>query len=214
MTTAVAERTSQTLTPSLQETLPEDAPREYSWTVEALHHAIDAGVFKEPMRLDLVHGRILERMPQGSLHLSRRIRIGRRLRSALEPRFFVVDECSVTLAADGEVVVDIAVLWGSDGDYDDQNPTSQDVALLAEVAVSSAFYDLAEKALLYAQSGIGDYWVILPEREQVVIHRDPSPDGYRSATTLGLSETVSPLAAEGVTLAVRDLLGLPKRAEA
>lgn len=146
-------------------------------------------------------------MPQSPLHRASRLRVSRLLRSALTPAFEVADECPVHIASDGEPVPDIIALRGGAEDAT-QHPSPEEVALLVEVAVSSEQSDLGEKSMLYAQSGIADYWVLLPEHEQIVVHREPAPSGYRSVTTVGASDTVSPLAASEVTLAVRDLLGL------
>ena len=66
-----------------------------------------------------------------------------------------------------------------------------------EVAVSSVDNDLGDKALLYAQAGITDYWVVLPEERAVVVHREPTPQGYGSVTRLTETDTLTPLAASG-----------------
>jgi Uma2 family endonuclease len=183
------------------------APREFHWTVDAFYFADAAGVFGSDARLELVHGRIIERMGQGPLHLSRRVRVGRRLRAILEPCCLVVDECPVRIASDSEPVADIAVLDGAEGDYDERNPAPEEVALLVEIAVTSVEYDLGAKALLYAQAGIGDYWVVLPEIEAIVVHREPGAGGYQSIIRVGTEETLSPLAAPDAVFLVRDLFG-------
>lgn len=203
MATVLAEKPVEKATASNGEA----APQEYHWTVDALYRAVDAGVFPEPSRIELIHGRVIDRMGQGSLHLWCRIRIGRRMRAALEPRFLLVEECSVRIAFDGEPVADVAVLQEAVNSDDEHTPTPEDVVLLVEVAVSSADYDLGEKALLYAQAGIADYWVVLPEQKQIVVHREPSADGYKSVMFFGEDEGVSPLAAPEVVLQVRELLG-------
>ena len=185
-----------------------DAPRDYRWTADRFYRAASAGVFDEPGRIELIHGRLVEKLPQSPLHRASRIRVSRLLRLVLTPVFEVADECPIHVAFDGEPVPDIIALRGGGAEDATQHPSSEDVALLVEVAVSSEQSDLGEKSLLYAQAGISDYWVVLPERERIVVHRDPTPDGYRAVATLGVSDTLSPLAAEGVTLVVRDLLGL------
>ena len=122
-------------------------------------------------------------MPQGSLHRAFRLRISRLLRSTLEPALAVADECPIHIAFDGEPVPDIAILYDAAAAEDPaRHPAPEDVALLVEVAVSSEKSDQGEKALLYAQAGIADYWVVLPEAEEVVVHRDPTEDGYRNVS--------------------------------
>lgn len=205
MTTIIAERP--------QESLPESASRDYRWTADRFYRAAAAGVFDDPGRIELIHGRLVEKMPQGSLHRGSRIRISRLLRLVLPPALEVADECPIHIAFDGEPVPDIMALRAGSAEDIAQHPSPEVVALLVEVAVSSEPSDLGEKSLLYARAGIGDYWVVLPEREQIIVHRDPSSDGYRSVMTLGPSAIVSPLVAEDAMLSVRDLLGLTRREE-
>lgn len=198
MTTTVAERPQEILL------------HEYHWTAEEFYRAAAAGAFDDPDRLELIHGRLI-RLMQGERHANLRARMSRRLRRALEPPLFVRDENPLHIAFDGEPVPDLMLTYQEE--YAGRHPEPEEVALLVEVAVSSAEYDLGEKALLYAQAAIADYWVVLPEREQIVVHREPSPDGYRVVTTLGVLDVVSPLAAADVTLTVQDLLGRGEKPE-
>lgn len=184
-----------------------DARLDYRWTVDRFYRAAAAGVFDDPGRIDLVHGRLVEKMPQSPLHRASRIRVSRLLRSALPPVLEVADECPIHIASDGEPVPGIIALRGGGAEDTARHPSPETVALLVEIAVSSEQSDLNEKASLYAQAGISDYWVVLPEREQIVVHREPTPAGYGSVSHYGGTDTISPLAASDVALSVRDLLG-------
>jgi Uma2 family endonuclease len=185
----------------------ESAPQEYLWTADDFEQACEAGVFGRDRRLELIHGKVMDRMPESILHGFIATLIIECLRALLPPGFLVRGERLIRIAFDGDPVPDISVVVGGPFDYRDHHATPQDVALLVEVSISSAEYDLGGKALLYAQAGITDYWVVLPDREQIVVHREPSADGYAKVTGLGEEETVSPLAAPEATLAVRELLG-------
>lgn len=184
-----------------------DAPREYLWMADDFERACEAGAFGHDRRLELLHGRVIDRMGQGPLHSSLAAYIADCLRAALSPRYTVREERAIRISFDGEPVPDVSVVTGKNLDYLGQHPAPDAAVLLVEVAVSSQEYDLGGKALLYAQAGITDYWVVLPDAAQIVVHRDPSPDGYRFVTTVGEADSVSPLAAQDVTLSVRDLLG-------
>ena len=182
-------------------------PREFHWTAKAFYQAAGLGVFKEPNQLELVYGRIIRKMPQSPVHTAVRRRVARRLREMVSPSLCVCEENPIHIAFDGEPVPDVVMLRGPESDYDERHPMPEDVRLIVEVAVSSVASDTGDKAMLYAQAGIADYWVVLPDARQIVVHRDPTPQGYASVTTLGMGQTVSPLAASDVTLAVADLLG-------
>jgi len=92
------------------------------------------------------------------------------------------------------------VLWLVNKDYSSSHPEPEDVLLLIEVAESSLAYDTGEKARLYAEAGIADYWVIDLAEDCVEVFRDPQPTGYRSRQTYRGDEEVRPLAFPDVSL--------------
>ncbi|MHC4404531.1 MAG: Uma2 family endonuclease, partial [Planctomycetota bacterium] len=54
--------------------------------------------------------------------------------------------------------------------------------------------DTGEKARLYADAGIADYWVVDVEEDCVEVFRDPQPGGYQSRQMRRGDEAISPLA--------------------
>ena len=202
MATALLERpniTEPEVNPSVAGPIP------YHWTVDALERATEAGVFEHPERLELVHGRIIDKMAQGEPHTGLRRRLARRLREAIEPAAFVCEECPIRLALDGEPVPDI--MFTREADYGSRHPTQEAAVLVVEVAFSSVDYDLGEKALLYSQAGISDYWVVLAEAQAIVRHRQPSEDGYGEVTHLAGADMISPLARPEAGWTISALLG-------
>ncbi len=185
----------------------EQKSQERHWTAEEFYEAAAAGEFDDPGRLELIQGRIIEKMPTGPLHTTVSYDIAERLRAAAGLDFLVREERVIHLAFDGEPTPDIALVRGKSSDYRKNHPTPGNVALLVEVSVSSVEYDLGEKALMYAKAGIGDYWVVIPEAQEVVVHRQPSPQGYQSVTRLAGTDTLSPLAMPGAVWTVDALLG-------
>jgi len=181
--------------------------REYRWTVDAYYRAYEAGVFEDPQRLELIHGRIIRKMPQNAPHASLRRRLSRRLRGSMEPPFLVMEESPLRLALDGEPVPDLFVVTGPEEDYDERHPTQAETVLVVEVANTTAAYDLGEKALLYAQASIADYWVVLVNESVIVRHRTPTPGGYQDVTRLAGDESLSPLVAPETAWTVGALLG-------
>lgn len=187
--------------------LAEERPRPFHWTVEAYHRAAEAGAFGHDARVELVFGRVIERMSQSNLHFNLVEYLMDCLRAVVPPQYRVRDEKPIQISFDGEPIPDITVIAGSLRNINQPTPDAQDVPMLVEVSVSTEAYDLGEKALLYAQAGIKDYWVVVPKREQIVVHRDPTPDGYSSVTVLGGEAEITPLISDKA-LAVADLLGL------
>ena len=177
------------------------------WTVDRFYEAAAAGGFVDPSRLELLHGRIVEKMPSGPLHTTVSFDVAENLRDVLATRYLIREERAIHIAFDSELIPDIALVRGRSSAYRERHPDPENVALLIEVAVTSVDYDLGEKALLYAQAGIGDYWVVLAEAQAVVVHRQPAPEGYQDVTRLAGSDTLAPLAAPEAVWTVRALLG-------
>jgi Uma2 family endonuclease len=169
-------------------------------------------VFDEPNRLELIHGDLREKEKVNPPHAIATVRTARRFRTLFEPSCCVREEKPVHLDFDGEPVPDVLVAEGNDESYAAQHPAPQNVRLLVEVADSSVTYDTGDKAFLYAHAGIADYWVLLVNPRELLIYRNPTPDGYRGEPQrLHESDIVSPLFAPDVTIAVADLLPPPSR---
>ncbi len=99
------------------------------------------------------------------------------------------------------------VLNGRQADYSDRQPMPEDVRLLVEVSVTTEEYDLGEKAAMYAQAGITDYWAVLVNEATIVVHRQPSAESYQNVARLTGEDTLSPLAMPEVAWTINALLG-------
>jgi Uma2 family endonuclease len=64
--------------------------------------------------------------------------------------------------------------------------------LVIEVADASLEYDLGEKAALYAEAGVPEYWVVDLVERVLVVHRDPYEGSYRARMTLDESARFAP----------------------
>jgi Uma2 family endonuclease len=87
-------------------------------------------------------------------------------------------------------------------------PTHTDVLLLIEVSDSSTEQDLGEKARLYAEHDIPEYWVVDVRAEQVHVHRSPSQGKYQSIQSHDKSATISPLCQPAAALSLAELFDL------
>lgn len=84
-------------------------------------------------------------------------------------------------------------------------PTHLDVRLLIEVADSSLVQDLEEKARLYAENEIPEYWVIDIHSEQVRVHRNPHDGYYQSIQPFDKASFISPLRQPSARLSLAEL---------
>jgi Uma2 family endonuclease len=73
------------------------------------------------------------------------------------------------------------------------HPLPEEVFLLIEVADSTLNYDRGEKADLYAEARIADYWVVDCAGKCVEVMRNPSDGKYRDVTVYHDDDPVRPL---------------------
>ena len=181
----------------------------YHWTVDTFYRAIAAGVFDEPNRLELVWGDIWEKEKVNAPHAYLTEDVAHLFRTLFEPKFWVREEKPFHIASDGEPVPDIHVVTSDARQNRTRHPAAHEVLLVVEVADTSVERDTGEKALLYAQAGITDYWVSVVNQEVLLVYRNPASDGYPEPQRLRSGETITPLFAPDVTIAVADLLPRP-----
>lgn len=153
---------------------------------------VESGAF-DRRRLELIRGEIREMTPIGPMHeevVDLLMRWSTRVVSEKQVRIRV--QHSIGLAElDCAPEPDIA--WVSPRRYATGRPQAGDVFLIIEVADSSLPYDRGDKAAMYAQAGIADYWIVNLRDQVLEIHRDPQPGGYRSVTVFRDQDAVSPL---------------------
>ncbi|HEX5271362.1 MAG TPA: Uma2 family endonuclease, partial [Gemmataceae bacterium] len=85
--------------------------------------------------------------------------------------------------------------------------------LVVEVSDSTLDFDRSDKASLYAAGGVEDYWIINLVQWQLEVYRQPvadpsQPYGFRYADVgyYFRGQTISPLAAPSLVIAVSDLV--------
>jgi Uma2 family endonuclease len=185
-------------------------PTRRLFTVDEYYKMAEVGILGESERVELVGGVIVKMSPIGPRHASAVIRLNRVLGRRLFDFAEVSVQNSVRLASGFVPEPDFAVLRRSDSErhpYDLVHPDPADVHLIVEVAESSLAYDLGEKAEVYADSGIRELWVVDLLGDRLVVHREPSPDGYASVRTVTRGETISALAFPDTTFTVDEILG-------
>ena len=170
------------------------------------YRALDAGAFGMWPKVELIRGRLMEHPGQTPLHSSTLSRIARRFRGALEPTLRVYARSPIGIAEDTHADTDILVVTASWSDDEDRHPGPDETALLVEVADLTLAYDTEEKALVYAWAGVMDYWVVAVETRAIIVHRGPTPDGYKEVRRLTGSDMLSPLAMPQAVWAVEMLL--------
>jgi len=154
-------------------------------------------------RTELIRGVVIEKMSKPPLHSSISRRLFRLIQSALPEHFILLRDDPLTLA-DSEPEPDLAVVRGAEQDFADRHPTT--AALVIEVAVTSAA-EARSLTSLYAEAGVEEYWIVLPARRRVEVHRRPEGGTYSDQSIVEGDATLECTAIPGVRVALGDLFG-------
>jgi Uma2 family endonuclease len=178
----------------------------FRFTVDQYDQMIETGILTEDNRVELIRGEIVPKMPIGSRHAAITKRLIRLIGPQVQGRAILGAQDPIRLA-DSEPEPDLAVLQTRLDDYEAGHPVTADVFALVEVADSSLDRDRDEKAPLYAENGIPEYWIVDLDSDTVLVHRSPRPDGtWASVSAHGRGDTLDIAALPGVAIAVADIL--------
>lgn len=156
------------------------------------------------LRIELVHGRIVDMSPQGSAHALAVDYVRSALTGVLPDDAFLRSESSFVAAGRSVPEPDVMLLDGPPARYRDALPSA--ARLIVEVSDSTLRYDRTTKAALYAASGVPEYWIVNLPDGCLEVHREPEAGGYRSVETLSVDDVVAPLARPDARIRVSDLL--------
>jgi Uma2 family endonuclease len=180
----------------------------HRFTWDDYHALAAAGALKEDDKVELIEGEIVDMAPIGSRHAAAVDRLGRWLVMGCGTRAIVRVRGPVRVGAHSEPQPDLLALERRDDFYQDAPPTADDVLLLIEVADSSLQYDQAVKLPLYARAGVREVWLVDLVRNEVQVHREPTPGGFSFVERCGRGgASVEPIAFPGLSLRVDELLG-------
>ncbi|MCI0639472.1 MAG: Uma2 family endonuclease [Gemmataceae bacterium] len=131
----------------------------HRFSVEDYHRMIAAGILTSDHRVELLNGWIVDQMPQNPPHSSSVRKVSRFFSEILPENWFVSAQLPITLA-NSEPEPDIAIVQGTEDDFVSRHPESGDIGLLIEIADDSLKKDRGEKALIYAEARIAEYWIV------------------------------------------------------
>jgi Uma2 family endonuclease len=180
------------------------------FSIEEYYKMVDAGIFTEDDRVELIEGEVVEMSPIGSRHAACVKRLNALLSRLSGVRFIVSVQDPIRLSERSEPEPDLALLKRREDFYAERHPHPEDVLLLAEVADTSIEYDRSVKLPLYARSGIPEVWILDPDSGTVEVHAGPNPSlpgGYETVRRVGRDSELRSETVEGLTLRARDVLG-------
>ncbi len=177
------------------------------FTVSEYYAMVRAGVLHENDRVELIRGQIIPMSPIGSRHATCVDDMAELFITRVRPHATVRIQNPIRLSAHSESEPDLALLERK-RIYASRHPRPDEVLLVIEVADTTLDYDQQVKALLYAEEGIQEYWIVNLEEEGLEVYRQPGPDGYAETTTLQRGEEVEILALPAAGMfSVEEILG-------
>jgi len=189
-------------------TAAEDAgPSPHLFTVDEYYKMGEIGIFDEDSRVELIDGVIYDMPPIGPEHAGSFEQSAGVLRDALGTRASVRHQNPLHVGDRSEPQPDLVIVRRRSDFYRSAHPAPDDVLLIFEIADSSLTHDRNIKASAYARAGIREYWILDLRHGVLIVHRDPSEEGYGSVQQLKRGDTVTLVVFPDVTIAVADVLG-------
>lgn len=177
-------------------------------SVDEYHRMAAAGIFRPDEQIELLNGQLRSMAAKGTAHSAGTQRTRRLLEQRLGDQVQIRIQDPIQLNDYSEPEPDIAVVIPDPWDYVQRHPQPQDVLWLIEVSDSTFKYDIGDKAIAYAYSGIADYWVLDVNQRQLHVLREPTEQGYGQHLILEETQSITPLHFPSCSLSVAALLPL------
>ena len=125
-------------------------------------------------RTELIRGFLIEKISKSPLHSSIARRLFKLLQAAMPASHLLLREDPLTFE-DSEPEPDLAIVRGGEEDFAERHPSTAE--LIVEISITSIALD-REKAAIYAEAGVAEYWIVLPAERRVEIFRRPQDGVY------------------------------------
>jgi Uma2 family endonuclease len=159
----------------------------HRFTYEDVVAMYDAGILDDDVRRELVDGVLIDMNPPGPRHAGIVAWLAEHFMLGARRRFSVRVQDAILTSDAGWRSPDLMVVERMGRDR-----LPQTALLIVEIASSSRARD-AEKAAVYAEAGVAEYWIVDVDRDEVLVHREPSATAFASLEHFKPGDTISPL---------------------
>lgn len=170
---------------------PNSTSNVHKFTVQQYELMLEAGIFAESDRLELINGEIRVMSPIGRKHAVCVAKTARAFQIKLGDRAFIWTQNPIRLSDHSEPQPDLAILKWRDDFYAEALPTPEDVLLIIEVSDSTIAYDRDVKSPLYAANGIPEMWLFDVNKKVVEGYSQPSASGYKRMQRYDENDTLA-----------------------
>ncbi len=159
-----------------------------------------------PMKIELIHGELRFMNPAGPIHDGEiEFLTDWSYENTNRDQIAIRVQCAIVC---GDHRPEPDLVWFRKSVSRRMRPNQDDILLLIEIADSSLKPDLGEKAFLYAEHGVVEYWVVDVLGSRLHVHRNPDAGLYRSIEILSGPQCVSPLSEPKAKLSLNALFEL------
>lgn len=162
----------------------------HKFTVQQYELMLEAGVFAESDRLELINGEIRVMSPIGRKHAVCVAKATKNFERKLGDRTIIWAQNPILLSNYFQPRPDLAILKLRDDFYAEALPTPDDILLLIEVADSTIAYDRDVKSSLYAANGVPEMWLFDVNKRVVEGYSQPSASGYKRMQRYDKNDTL------------------------
>jgi Uma2 family endonuclease len=166
----------------------EGLPR-LKWTVAELDRMLEAGIFTEDDRIELIGGELVPMSPKGIRHEIVKTELLNWLFRRLPSPLNLAVELGWRPNSDTYLEPDLVIYPGR---TTAALVPAEQILLVIEVAQSSLSFDTGTKAATYARLGVRDYWVVNAVTLDTDIHRTPGPNGFADVKRYPASHLLTP----------------------
>lgn len=167
---------------------------------------LERGAFDHLQRkIELIRGQIRQMNPAGPIHDGLILYLTNWSARVSDPNSVLVSSQTGLNLSRLASQPEPDVMWVRKARYLDRHPAADDVLLAIEVAYGRLKNDLLEKAELYAEAGIKEYWVVDAEANCIHVLRNPQRNAYADRSIVKPGEMVHPLVDPNARLDVADL---------
>lgn len=177
------------------------------FTTAEYHQMIEAGVFNEDDRIELIEGEFYEMSPIGPRHAAAVNRLTRVLSIQLSDSAIVSVQNPVELSLHSEPQPDITVLKWRDDFYSQSHPQPSDVLIAIEVSDTTQDRDRGFKIPVYARAGLAEAWLIDLFNDCIEIYYQPANGKYQDKKIVNRGQAIVSPSVPGLQLSADEILG-------
>ncbi len=174
-------------------------------SVKEYNEMIGHGILTIQVKVELLNGIIIEKIPKGIKHAAINDLVAKIFREKVGNRAIIRNRNPVVLDDYSEPEPDIVLAKPPREIYLERHPIPEDILLIIEISDTTLGRDRVTESPAYAKAGIRQYLVLNLQNETIEDLREPSEDGYQFKRTLRKGDSLNLVAFPEVEIKIDDL---------